>query len=310
MRKIEVKLTAFDLLYWVNDETVSDDATEQTIARNTLIKLMDLDDHWCVDESVCVVCIRPESVFLQNRIHDLIRHPIAVTASEKKYAKLISSLASLGRDISMLYQALLSPASHTVIRATAFQSIIDDYGITSNNRRGIFSVLGGDCPMVLQSDQYGKTAFDGGLNLTLFSEHTNTNGTWEVENTLAAHALVDFTRESLASTAIGDMDLPTTVERLEAEVLALAGIRDGERETIQIERHKVINASRSHPVLGRLAIGGDVWRIASEGDGRSINEAMRAILDSAQEPALTTEEAIKLSSIVFSKRGAQQSLSS
>ena len=307
MRRLGVKLTAFDLLYWVNTQTVGNDVFEQKIVRNTLINLMDLYDHYCSDESLCVVCTRPENIFVTNRIGDIINHPEAVEASDRKYNELVSRFARAGLDLNMLYSAFISPESHTVVRAVAHQGIINDFGDMEYSRRSSMAIIGSNQPIVLQAEGFGKTGYDDTITLTFFIDSDSDRGT-DNQSASATNELVAFTRSALGSTKVGDIELPTKVERLETEVLAIGGIRDSEREAVTVERHKVINAAKSHPVLGRLATGDDVWQIVSEGAGRTINEAMRVILDSKGDPSLTTDEAITLASIVFSKRGVQQSV--
>jgi len=309
MRKLGIKLSAFDLLYWVNSHTVSNDVFEQTIVRNSIINLLDLYDHWCKDENECEVCQRPESVFVSNRIGELVNHAAAVEASERKYAELSARFARSNIDMSVFYSAFLSPESDTVIRSTAHQGVIDDYGNISYSRRAAMAVLGSDQPVVVQSEGFGKSGYDSSISLTVFLNNGAFDDSWSAQNTLASGKMVDFIKESLGSIQVGDIEIPTSVERIEAEVLALGGIREGERDAVSIERHVVSNANKSHPVLGRLATPDSFWLIVSEGAGRSLNDAMRVILDSKGDPSLTTSEAITLASIVFSKRGMQQHVS-
>jgi hypothetical protein len=306
MRKLAVKLTAFDLLHWVNEHTVSNDIFEQAIVRNTLINLLDLYDHWCKDETTCDVCQRPEGAFVRNRESELEYHAEAIFESNRKFAELKTRLDKTNFDISSLYSAFITPESDTVIRAVAHRGVISDFGEMHYTRRGSVATLGSNHPVVIQGEEFGKTAFDGSLTLTVFLDTDHLSESWTVENTLAANELVTFTSDSLSSMRVGDIEIPTNVERVEEEVFALGGILEDERDIVRLERHKVINATRSHPVLGRLANGDDVWQIVSDGAGRTINDAMRTILASKGDPSLTTEEAIKLASIVFSKRGIKQ----
>lgn len=308
MRKLNVKLTAFDLLHWINDRTVSTDLFEQAVVRNTIINLLDLYDHWCKDAAVCDVCRRPEASFVRNAEHELFDFPKRVDESNRKLAQLSSRLIGMGFDISALFSGFMSPESHTVLRATAYQGLITDYGEMIYTRRAAMSVLGSNNPVVVQSESFGKTGFDDILNLTVFIDASNGDDDWDNENALAANELVEFTKLSLRSTQIGDIEIPTSIERVETEVLALGGVLEDERDLVSVERHKVANVTKSHPVLGRIANGNDTWAVISYGTGRTINEAMRAILDSNGDPAITTDEAVKLASIVFSKRGTKQTV--
>ena len=309
MRKLGVKLSAFDLLHWVNEQTSSSDIFEQGIVRNTLVNLMDLYDHWCRDENDCAVCQRPEGAYVRNQTPDPVLHAKALEESNRKYAELSARFEKSGIDLSFLYSAILSPESHTVIRSSAHQGVIDDFGNMRYSRRSAFAVLGSSIPVIIKSEGFGANGFDGAITLTVFLETHESQDTNGIESTLAANELVSFIKESLESTRIGDIEIPTCVERVRAEVFALGGVRDDERDIVNIETHIVTNANKSHPVLGRMASPDSFWLIASEGAGRSINEAFRVILDTKDDPSLTTEEAVKLASIVFSKRGVQPSVS-
>lgn len=308
MRKFVIKLNAFDLLYWVNGETVSHNSHEQMVARSTIANLMDLYNHWCADQNDCAVCARPEAIFVYNQIGDIVYHPDAIEHSDRKFGELAARFKSAGIDMSMLYSAFVDAASHTVIRSTAHQGTIDDFGNMRYARRSGLAVLGSKNPIVMQSDTFGATGYDTNISITLFIDN-EVETDIDIKTSLITAEMVNFVNGALTNTRVGDMEIPTSVERLEEEVLALGSERDDEREAVSIERHVITNAAKSHPVLGRMATSNAFWVVTSEGDGRSLNEAMRDMLASDGNPTLTTEEAITLASIVFSKRGVERSIS-
>lgn len=213
---------------------------------------------------------------------------------------MLRQLEKSGLDESFLYSAFGSPESTTLLRAVASKVSINDDGTESYPKKAVISVLGSSSPIYLESNHFGPTGFDKDITLNLF---IGFGSDWEPQNVAASNAAASFVKESLENEVVGNLSLPTTIHQLDADIMAIGGIIENERDIVSVEKHRVMNAAKSHPILGRLASGNEKWRVISEGEGREINEIIRLALSTNEDPSLTADEASRFASIVFSKRG-------